>query len=252
MWKYSDDNTAAIITAQKHIDSCRKGRKVKLPKTAVLFFMYSGVEYTISKFDTELITETLPTFLHSRPVYKIKNSDVCFLHGGWGAPMAADTIETLAVLGVKNVISVGMFGAFSENVNSGDIIIPNIALSEEGTSRHYYEKDDIFEPSTKLHSLALNTIKGAKSLPIVSTDAVYKQTFYKENLWRGKNAVGVDMETSALFSVGKHLGIDVVSILIASDKHPINENDCSWKWTMTQTTRYKFFNDCINFSLQIK
>lgn len=252
MWKYSNDNTNAIITAQKHIDSCRKGKKVRLPKTAVLFFMYSGVEYTVSRFDTELITETLPTFLHSRSVYKIKNSDVCFLHGGWGAPMAADTIETLAALGVKNVISVGMFGAFSENVNSGDIIIPDKALSEEGTSRHYYEKDDIFEPSSNLHSLALNTIKGAKSLPIVSTDAVYKQTFYKENLWRSKNAVGVDMETSALFSVGKHLGIDVVSILIASDKHPINENDRSWKWTMTQSTRHKFFNDCINFSLQIK
>lgn len=252
MWKYGDDNTSAIITAQKHIDSCRKGEKVKLPKTAILFFMHSGVEYTASKFDTELITESLPTFLHSRPVYKIKNSDVCFLHGGWGAPMAADTIETLAVLGVKNVISVGMFGTFSENVNSGDIIIPDKALSEEGTSRHYYEKDDIFEPSTKLRSLALNTIKDAKSLPIVSTDAVYKQTFYKENLWRSRGAVGVDMETSVLFSVGTQLGIDVVSILIASDKHPINENESPWKWTMTKTTRHKFFDVCINFSLQIK
>ncbi len=251
MWKYVDDDTAAVITAQNHIDSAHKLKSISLPKTAVLFFMHSGIEYTVSNFDTKLITESLPSFLNSRPVYKINNSDVCFLHGGWGAPMAADTIETLAVLGVKNVISVGMFGAFSENVNSGDIIIPDKALSEEGTSHHYYDNADSFEPSNKLHSLAVKTIKNAKPFTVISTDAVYRQTFYKENLWRSRDAVGVDMEASALFSVGKYLGIDVVSVLIASDKHPMNENDKGWKWTMTNNARHKFFEECINFSLQI-
>lgn len=70
---------------------------------------------------------------------------------------------------------------------------------------------------------AAETIDGAKALPIVSTDAVYRQTFFKEALWREKGSVGVDMETSALYSVGALLDINVVSILIASDKHPLNE-----------------------------
>ena len=48
--------------------------------------------------------------------------------------MAVDTLETLNALGVKNVVSVGMFGAFSEKISSGAILVPNKAFSEEGTS----------------------------------------------------------------------------------------------------------------------
>lgn len=60
----------------------------------------------------------------------MKDYDICFLDGGRGAPQAVDTLETLAPLGVKNVITIGLFGAFGEAVKSGDIIIPNKALVE--------------------------------------------------------------------------------------------------------------------------
>ena len=66
------------------------------------------------------------------------------MHGGYGAPQAVDTIETLAALDVKNIITIGMFGSFSSNINSGDILIPNKAFSEEGTSLHYYENAEFF------------------------------------------------------------------------------------------------------------
>lgn len=62
--------------------------------------------------------------------------------------------------------------------------------------------------------------------------------------------MGVDMETSALFSVGKYLNMKVVSILIASDKHPLSENGKAWKWSMSMETRFSFFEKCIDFSLQ--
>ena len=88
-------------------------------------------------------------------------------------------------------------------------------------------------------------------MPIVSTDAVYRQTFFKEKIWRQKGAVGVDMETSALLSVGAYLNINIVSILIASDKHPLNESDCPWKWTMTKEKRYEFFRKCLKFAESI-
>ena len=53
-----------------------------------------------------------------------------------------DTIETLAVLGVKRVVTVGMCGGFSEQVAVGDILVPDKAFVEEGTSLHYYEQID--------------------------------------------------------------------------------------------------------------
>lgn len=251
MWTFEQDQTKSIITAEKHIESYRKSSCTELPETAILFFMHSGVDYLKKNYKYKVITERFPSFLNSRPVYKLKNQDICFLHGGWGAPMAVDTIETLFALGVKNVVSVGMFGAFSKNVNSGDIVVPDKAFCEEGTSNHYYGNIEFSFSDETLHQLALKEIDGALSFPIVTTDAVYRQTFYKEQLWRDKGAVGVDMETSSLFSVGKYLGLNVVSILIASDKHPETENEPDWQWTMTKEMRYDFFEKCINFAKRI-
>lgn len=47
-----------------------------------------------------------------------------FLDGGRGAPQAADTVETLAALGVENIIAVGMCGAFDKKTRIGEIIVP--------------------------------------------------------------------------------------------------------------------------------
>lgn len=248
MWKYKEDNTKPILTVQAHLSSEHKSVCDNLPETAILFYMHSGVDYTKLKYKTKLIAKRFPRFLYACPIYRFKDSNVCFLDGGRGAPQAVDTLETLAALGVKNIITVGMFGAFGESVDSGDIIIPSKAFVEEGTSLHYYESIDYSEPSETLMTKASEALDGAKTLPIVTTDAVYRQTFYKEALWREKGAVGVDMETSALYSVGKLLGVNVVSILIASDKHPLKEGDVAWKWTMTNKTRYAFFDKCICFA----
>ena len=121
-------------------------------------------------------------------------------------------------------------------MKSGDILIPSKAFVEEGTSLHYYESIDDAEPDSSLHQRAMQAIPGARSLPIVSTDAVYRQTFFKEKCWREK---------------GAYLGVRVVSILIASDQHPRQEGDSPWQWTMTPETRSAFFADCLKFARQL-
>ena len=189
-----------------------------------------------------LITDGLycmPRFLQGGPVWKL-NEKICFLDGGRGAPQAVDTIETLAVLGVKRVVTVGMCGGFSEQVAVGDILVPDKAFVEEGTSLHYYEQIDFARPDEQLFE-QLQNIPEAKVLPIVTTDAVYRQTFYKEQLWREKGAVAVDMETSALWSVGKFLGLQVASVLMISDRHPLREGEPAWEWKMTMEMRRRLF-----------
>ena len=251
MWKFDDDKTAPLLTAEKHIESCHASGNLSLPETAILFYMRGGVEFVNEGYDTQMISEKFPSFLNARPIYQVNGyNNLCFLHGGWGAPMAVDTVETLAALGVKNIVTVGMFGAFGENVESGDVIIPCKAFPEEGTSQHYYANLEYSEPDKELIKLAVERLN-AKSLPIVTTDAVYRQTVYKEKLWKEKGAVGVDMETSALFSVGKYVGIKVVSILIASDKHTIDESAQKWQWKMTPQMRSEFFEKCLSFAFNI-
>lgn len=252
MWKFENDKTASVLTAEKHIESCHSSFDIKeLPKTAVLFYMRGGEKFTCENYEAVKLSDKFPRFLNACPIYEFVNYDVCFLDGGRGAPQAADTIETLHALGVKNVVSVGMFGAFSDCVELGDMVVPCKAFVEEGTSLHYYDEINYSMPDAELHNAAVCAVKGSKSLPIVSTDAVYRQTFFKEEMWRKQGAVGVDMETSALFSVGNYLNMKIVSILIASDKHPMSEKERSWEWSMGAQTRYSFFEKCINFSLHI-
>lgn len=239
-WKYEGDVTKPVLTAKEHIASSHNATTLlKLPHTAILFFMHSGVDYLVEKYHCPLILEKLPRFLQGCPVYQL-NHNICFLDGGRGAPQAVDTIETLSALGVKRILSVGMFGAFGSEVALGDMIVPARAFVEEGTSLHYYSSIEYVEPDERIKGIA-GSLTSGKSVPIVSTDGVYRQTFYKEQLWREKGAVGVDMETSAVLSVSKYLGIKAASVLMASDKHPENSSAPKWTWNVTHEMRYNLF-----------
>ena len=128
MWTYREDDTPSVLTARAHVMGGHKGQSgLSLPETAVLFYMGRAVDYLTATRRCTLLTDKLPRFLYSCPVWAL-NERVCFLDGGRGAPQAADTLETLAVLGVKRVISVGMCGAFSQRVEVGDLIVPDRAL----------------------------------------------------------------------------------------------------------------------------
>lgn len=238
MWRLPKDNSKPVITAAEHIQSAHCECRLHLPETAVVFFFGKGVDYLVERYHAEKMPELFPRFLNRCPIWEIKDLQLCFLDGGRGAPQAADTVETLAVLGVKNIIAVGMCGAFVENVCVGEIIAPGKAFVEEGTSFHYYESIEASYPNADLLNKATSEFS-VSSYPIVTTDAVYRQTFRKEQLWRGKGAVGVDMETSAVFSVARYLGLKAVAFLMVSDIHPISSDSPKWKWHMTEEMRYE-------------
>lgn len=235
MWTYPDDNTSPVITAREHIFASHSGASApELPETALLFYMGGAIEHLLNTRPCVQLAEKLPRFLYGCPVYGYKG--VCFLDGGRGAPQAADTLETLAALGVKRVLSIGMCGSFVESVPEGTIVVPNRAYSEEGTSLHYYPAIEFAEPDAELQR-ALMAMPNTIAAPIVTTDAVFRQTYYKERLWREKGAVGVDMETSALFSVGRALGLRVAAALMVSDCHPLEPGAHKWAWKMTKEMR---------------
>ena len=96
------------------------------------------------------------------------------------------------------------------------------------------------------------TALNAKRAGVVSSDAVYRQTFYKERLWRERGAACVEMETSAVFSVSAYLGIKAAAALVVSEctrrirarpatgspppmrgrVHPTDEGAPDWHWHM--------------------
>ena len=237
MWCLPNDRSKAVITATEQIHSAHHTCGLRLPETAIVFFMSKGTDYLMAHYDAEELPEPFPRFLNRCPIYEIKDLQVCFLDGGRGAPQAVDTVETLAALGVKNIIAVGMCGAYAETVRVGQVIAPQKAFVEEGTSLHYYESMKVSCPDGDLLQMATSLL-GVGNAPIVSTDAVYRQTFAKEQLWREKGAVAVDMETSAVFSVAQYLGLKAVALLMVSDIHPAKPDAPKWAWHMTKDMKY--------------
>lgn len=249
MWRLPDDDSKAVISAAEQIHCAHRECRLQLPKTAIVFFMSKGTDYLAAHYRAEELSEPFPRFLNRCPIWEIKEQHLCFLDGGRGAPQAVDTVETLAALGVKTIIAVGMCGAFSEQVHTGEIIAPEKAFVEEGTSFHYYESIDASFPDADLLQMAVSLFHTGTH-PIVSTDAVYRQTFRKERLWREKGAVGVDMETSAVFSVAHYLGLRAAALLMVSDVHPLGQDDPKWEWQMTREMKEHLAEQGILFARQ--
>jgi len=250
MWCSPNDCSEAVIVASEQINSAHSGCHLHLPETAIVFFMSKGTDYLVEHYNAEVLPELFPRFLNRCPIWKIPNLNLCFLDGGRGAPQAADTVETLAVLGVENIIAVGMCGAYDNKVQGGEIIVPQKVFVEEGTSLHYYESIESAYPDTDLFDLARSSVD-VVAYPIVSTDAIYRQTFYKENLWRENGAVGVDMETSAVLSVAKYLGLKAVALLMVSDIHPMAPDAPKWEWNMTKEMKYGLAEQSITLAKKL-
>ena len=250
-WCDDDDCTESVITADRQV--CKESERVdQLPETALVFFMGCGLKHLIDCAPSEYEERRLPRFLNATSVYVRTGGRLCLLHGGYGAPQAADTVETLAELGVRRILCVGMCGGFGEGVSLGDIILPDRAYVEEGTSLHYYETLEYAEPDAELLARVEALLPEGRRRTIVTTDSPYRQTFAKEALWRDKGAVGVEMETSAAFSVGRRKGLDVAAILTVSDRHPASpEVHDSWEWHMPREAREHFAERCLEVALKL-
>lgn len=140
-----------------------------------------------------------------------------------GAPYATMLLETLIAWDVEKIIFFGWCGAISHDVKIGDIIIPTGAIIDEGTSKHYHQGDDtISQPSSYILK---NTKEALKKTGLAfheglvwSTDAIYRETCEKVKCYQEKDVLAVEMELSALFTVGKFRDVQVGGILVVSDE----------------------------------
>lgn len=244
VWYQERRRSVPVFTAQEHVESKHHaGEPQSLPELCMLFYMGGVIEHLLEQ-GAVCVMERLPRFLSGCPVYRLPDAPVCFLDGGRGAPQAADTLETLYALGVRKVLSAGMCGAFARKVNVGDVILPDRAFIEEGTSLHYAPPRLFSTPTEAFVERVWTWFPEGKRLPVVSTDAVFRQTYEKEALWREQGAVGVDMETSALFTVAEDLGMEIAAVLTVSDKHPETPGGQGWHWGMTAQMRRTFGDRC--------
>lgn len=149
-----------------------------------------------------------------------------------GAPYGAALLDSLIAKGAEKIIVLGWCGAVSPLLHAGDIVVPKTAISDEGTSRHYMEFAHEFPLVPSSHDLREILVREMikKDIPhhggtIWTTDAIYRETKKKVAFFKGRGAVGVDMECSALFAIAKYRKKDIAAILVVSDE----VTDSGWK-----------------------
>lgn len=152
-----------------------------------------------------------------------KNANVALVGPLVGAPYAAMVLEVLVAGGARKIIFFGWCGAVSPRVKIGEIVIPSAAMIDEGTSRHYHADEGLLAlPSADLRQQIrgmFNKIEIPFHDGIVwTTDAVYRETREKVDRFQRQGLLAVDMETSALFSVGRFRRVDVAAVLVVSDE----------------------------------
>ena len=140
-----------------------------------------------------------------------------------GAPYAVMVLETLIAWGARKIIFLGWCGSISDKVKIGDIIVATSAIIDEGTSGHYENNETrISFPAASM----LTTLKDAlrqnladfHNGAIWSTDAIYRETGEKVKFFQRQDAIGVEMEISALFTVAKFRGVDLAAMAVVSDE----------------------------------
>lgn len=210
------------------------------PKDEMEFRRNQGIE-GLGGYDAVILRlgmslERLPNFHPSKPevygleslsgwkIYKgvKKGKEILFVSTMVGAPAASLGIEMYLCHSPANEgIGVGYCGALQPEIEIGRIIIPDKARIGEGASK-YYGKSEISTPDPDLVRKLVDVTQRFGYEPLVgelySIDAPLMETpDFIEKLAR-QGILGIDMETSALFSIAEYHGKRAAAIMVVSDK----------------------------------
>jgi purine-nucleoside phosphorylase len=141
---------------------------------------------------------------------------------GMGMPTTAIYAHELIGLGAKRLIRVGTCGSYQANLNIGDVIIAMSASTDSSLNKHIFNQKD-FAP-TAYYPLLAKAVEAAEAMGlrvnvgnILSSDSFYNANQEHWHKWAEYGVLGVEMETSALYTVAAKHQVEALSILTVSD-----------------------------------
>ncbi len=149
----------------------------------------------------------------------INGIKVCVTSTGIGCPSAAIVVEELANCGVTQFIRVGTTGTIQHDIELGDVIIPEAAVRDEGTTKEYIRAGYPAVADARLVAALRNSAEEAEvryHVGIVRTnDAFYGASDF-EGVMKNYQKLGIlsfEMECSALFTVARLRGLRAGAVL---------------------------------------
>lgn len=172
---------------------------------------------------------------------EIEGIPVSVFNSRIGSPSASDCVYFLRFTPCRNILYTGLIGALQPGIRVGDIIVPTAALRGEGASTYFVEKSYPAVADFQLLIALSSTLDEAFSEsdaaihygPIYTTDSFAAETNEFLERWRSRNLLGIEMETSVVYTLAQLYGMRSVAAHVVSDNplikksffHPIPEAD---------------------------
>nr|ADQ54413.1 purine or other phosphorylase family protein [uncultured marine crenarchaeote E37-7F] len=194
-------------------------KRSKVPKYCILSFFGDMTTYLKEKYDASvsdiLGKERRISF------FNYKDIDIVHIYPGIGAPSAGLGLETMIALGAEHIIFIGEVGTLTENIGRGEIILPNKALRDEGTSFHYQKPSRYAYPNKVILNYTRRFLKenniSFHEGGTWTTDAPFRETHEKVKQFFAEGCLCVEMEASALFSIAHFRKKQIGGLFIAED-----------------------------------
>ena len=138
-----------------------------------------------------------------------------------GAPMAVLALEKLIALGARKILVYGWCGSIHPSLRIGELFSPTgEGISEEGTSSHYPLPSSCFDfvRQAELEEFLSNAGLHVHQGPIWTTDAPFRETRDKVELYGSQGILAVDMEYTALRTVAAFRKVSLVALMKVSDE----------------------------------
>ena len=201
-----------VVSAQKQLQVTASG--LKLPSKAVVCPLTPLAKTITAQGNWK------KRFV-SADIYCAEKEEFCFVTGfGCGGPAVAMVVEQLVVLGVKEIIFLGLAGSLQEEVEPGDMVLCSESICADGTSPHYTRRE-LVRADKKLLAYLGQQLNAQKidfhSGRNWSTDAIFRETKAEIKHYQKNHVLTVEMETSALYAVCGRRGIKAAAAYVISD-----------------------------------
>jgi hypothetical protein len=151
----------------------------------------------------------------------------------YGSVRAVEPVHVLGTCGTPVVVQIGTCGGLQKTLRTGDIVLSERATIAEGTSRYYGGEGTaranlgkVLRASSLLAGRGIYAHRGTT----VTADALLAQPDELVREWAEAGHLGVDLETSAVFSAAQALGMRAASLLYVLDELPRR----SWSHPFTE------------------
>ncbi len=141
---------------------------------------------------------------------------------GQGAPLAATTLERVIAGGCRAIVACGGAGTLGVEPHSGEIVIVDAAVRDEGTSFHYLPPAREVETNRAvidlLESVARQRGATTRRGKTWTTDGLFRETLARVRQRVDEGCILVEMEAAALLAVGEFRDVPIGVYLSAGDE----------------------------------